>query len=85
MITGVSKCSSEKSASFAELNDGRYRLILSPNGWLVCDIIHEVHVCLRNINPDVEGLQRPTLGPFRNFNQGNGELICILVMPTGYV
>ena len=24
VITGVSKCSSEKSASFAELNDGHY-------------------------------------------------------------
>ena len=56
VITGVSKCSSEKSASLAKLRDGHYRLISSPNGWLDCDIIYEVHVCLRNINPDVEGL-----------------------------
>ena len=32
VITGVSKCSSEKSASLAKLNDGHYRLISSPNG-----------------------------------------------------
>ena len=53
-------------------------MISSPNGWLDCDIIHEVHVCLRNINPDVEDLQRPTLVPVRNFNQVNGEFIQIL-------
>ena len=82
VITGVSKCFSEKSVSFAELNNRHYRLISSPNGWFNSDIIHEIHVCLRNINPDVEGLQRPTLGPVRNFNQVNGEFIQIL--HTGY-
>ena len=54
------------------------KLILSPHGWLDCDIIHAVHGCLRKINPGVEGLQRPTLGPCRNFNQVNGEFIHIL-------
>ena len=33
---------------------------------------------LRNITPDVKGLQRPTLGPVRNFNQVNGEFTQIL-------
>ena len=51
--------------------------ISSPNGWLDSDIIHEVHVCLRNINPDVEDFQRQTLGPVRNFNQVIGEFIQI--------
>ena len=83
MTTGVSKCSPEKSASLAKLNDGHYRLISLPNGWLDCDIIHEVHVCLRNINPDVEGLQRPTLGPVRNFNQVNGEFHWVCVGSVG--
>ena len=45
-------------------------MILFPSGWLDCDIIHEVHVCLRNVNP--------TLGPVRNLNQVNGEFIQIL-------
>ena len=54
---------------------------MSPSCWLDCDIIHEVYVCLRNINPDLEGLQRPTLGPVRNFNQVNGEFIQILYTP----
>ena len=78
MITGVLQCSSEKSASLEKLNDGHYQLILSPNCLLDCDVIHEIHVCLININPDVEGLQRPTLGPVRNFNQVNGEYIQIM-------
>lgn len=69
VMTGVSKRSSEKSALLAMLIDGHYRLILSPDVWLDCDFIHEVHVCLRNINPDVEGLQGPTFDPVKNFNQ----------------
>ena len=78
VITGVSKCSSEKSALLAKLNDRHCWLILSLSCWLDCDITHEVHVCLININPDVEGLQRFTLGPVGNFNQVNGEFIQIL-------
>ena len=54
---------------------------MSPSGWLDCDIIHKVHVCLTNINKDVEGLQRPTLGAVRNFNRVNGEYIQILHTP----
>ena len=33
------------------------------------------------INPVVAGLQRPTLGPVRNFNQVNGTFIQILHTP----
>ena len=33
------------------------------------------------INPVVEGLQRPTLGPVRNFNQVNGTFIQFLHTP----
>ena len=78
IITGISTSPTEKSASLAKLNEEHYKLILSPSGWLDCDIIHEVHVCLRNINPEVEGLKRATLGPCRNFTQVNGEFIQIL-------
>ena len=48
------------------------------SGWLDCDIVHAVHVCLRKVYPGVEGVQRPTLGPCRNFNQVNGEFSQIL-------
>ena len=43
-------------------------------------VVHAVHVCPRKISPGVEGLQRSTLGPCRNFrsNQINGEFIQIL-------
>ena len=78
VITGISTSPTEKSASLVKLNEEHYNLILSPSGWLDCDIIHEVHVNLRNINPGVEGLKRPTLGPCRNFNQVKGEFIQIL-------
>ena len=78
IITGISTGLTEKSASLAKLNEQHYKLILSPHGWLDCDIVHAVHVCLRKINPGVEGLQRPTLGPCRNFNEVNGEFIQIL-------
>ena len=78
VVTGISTCSTEKSASLAKLTKNHFQLILSPSDWLDCDIIHEVQVCLRNINPGIEGLQRPTLGPCRNFNQVDGEFIQIL-------
>lgn len=47
-------------------------------GLIVISFMNAVHVYLRKINPGVEGLQRPTLGPCRNFNQVNGEFIQIL-------
>ena len=68
---------------WSKLNEEHLRLVLSPSGWLDCDIIHAVHVCLQNVNPKVAGLQRPTLGPGNNFTQVNGEFIEILY--TGYV
>ena len=78
IITGISTGLTEKSASLAKLNEEHYKLILFPHGWLDCDIVHAVHVWLRKINPGVEGLRRPTLGPCRNFNQVNCEFIQIL-------
>ena len=74
IITGISTSLTKKSASLAKLNEQHYKLILSPHGWLDCNIIHAVHVCLRKINPGVEGLHRPTLGPCGNFNQVSGNL-----------
>ncbi len=49
-----------------------------PDGWLDCDIIHRIQVNLRNLNPHVEGFQRPTLGPSRNFDVDSGKFVQIL-------
>lgn len=78
IITNISAGNVEKLASIANLTDEHYQLILSPNGWLDCDIIHEVHVFLQKINANIEGLQRPTLGPVRNFARIYGDFVQIL-------
>ena len=49
-----------------------YELIFAPTGWLDCDIIHRVHVCLEKLKVTIEGLQRPTLCPCKNFKKVNG-------------
>ncbi|EDO41537.1 predicted protein [Nematostella vectensis] len=77
-ITKVAEKKSEKFAPLGTLNDEHYNEIMSPDGWLDCDIIHEIQVKLRNANPNVEGFQRPTLGPSRNFDVVSGEFVQIL-------
>ena len=57
----------ERLASLRNLTNRHCQLILSPTGWLDCDIIHHAHTLLRAIDLTTEGLQRPTLGPCRNF------------------
>ena len=42
------------------------------------DIIQQAHVCLQRVNPLIEGFQRPTLGPVRNFDIMSGEFFQIL-------
>ena len=49
-------------AALGNLTEEHYKLISSPDGWLDCDIMHQVQVYLREINPLTEGFQRPTLG-----------------------
>ena len=68
----------ERYAQYQTLNERHFELVMSPNCWLDCDIIHQVHVYLRNSNPAIEGFQRPTLGPFRNFSIVGGEFVQIL-------
>ena len=62
-------------AALENLTEEHDKLISSPDGWLDCDVIHQVQVRLREINPLIE---RPTLGRCRNFNIVSGEFIQIL-------
>ena len=75
MCTGTSFGDTERLASLCNLTNRHYQLILSPTGWLDCDIIHHAHTLLRAIDLTTEGLQRPTLGPCRNFGQVSGQFI----------
>lgn len=67
-----------KQGELASLQDYHYRLIIDPTGWLDCDIIQRAHVLLHEVNPHIQGLQRPTLGPVKNFDVVTGEFIQIL-------
>ena len=77
-----------------------YDLIASPNGWLDCVIIHEAHIILKRIGnlKGIQGFQRPTLSPVRQFdimtgpfiqivNINNNHWICFssIHSPPGYV
>lgn len=66
-VTMVTTSESERHRSLRNLDEQDYQLILSPHGWLDGAIIHSAHVLLQKINPLIEGFQRPTLGPVRNF------------------
>ena len=67
-----------KFSALAKLGDDDYDIIIDATGWLTCDIIQEAQVLLQEVNPLIEGLQRPTLGPVRNFDVVTGEFIQIL-------
>ena len=54
-ITKISHGSSDKSSSLGNLTDSHFDLILSPTGWLDCDIIHQAQVLLRGENSSIEG------------------------------
>ena len=55
----------EKYKSMMSLGDNEFNLISSPTGWLDCAIIHEAQILLANINKNISGFQRPTLGSCR--------------------
>ena len=69
-------------APLANLTTSDYQIILNPAGWLTSDIVHKAQVLLHEENQSIEGFQRPTLGPVRNFDVVSGEFIQIL--HTGY-
>ena len=78
----------DKQGTLANLADSDY-LIIDANGWLNCDLIQQAHVLLHNVNMSIEGFQRPTLGPVRNFDVVTSEFIqinfCTQGMITGCV
>ena len=78
VITKVTQGETDKTSALANLTDSHFDLIISPTGWLDCDIIQQAQVLLQLENPAIEGFQRPTLGPARNFNVVNGEFVQIL-------
>ena len=51
---------------------------LTESGWLNCDIIQKAHVYLKEVNPQIEGFQHPTLGIVRTFDIVSGEFTQIL-------
>ena len=67
-----------KTGSLGTLTDGEFALIEDPQGWLDCCIIHQAQIYLKQLNPNIEGFQRPTLGPIRAFDIVAGEFIQIL-------
>ena len=89
----------DKYAPEGKLGKYEYDLIASPNGWLDCVTIHEAHIILKRIGnlKGIQGFQRPTLGPVRQFNMtgpfiqivniNNNHWICLssIHSPPGYV
>ncbi len=77
-ITLETSGEAERFAPMAQLCDSHFSLIESKDGWLDCDIIQAAHCIMQQVNPLIEGFQRPTLGPARNFAIVTGEFIQIL-------
>ncbi|KAI8519156.1 hypothetical protein Bbelb_024130 [Branchiostoma belcheri] len=78
-VTGVSVNKNvDRFGQMCNMTDHHYGLIMDPVGWLDCDIIHNAHILLKKIDPSMEGLQRPTLGPCRNFQTVRHPFIQIL-------
>ncbi|XP_068673794.1 uncharacterized protein [Montipora foliosa] len=77
-ITKETRGTVDKFRALANLDDSDYDIINDSSGWLTCDIVQAVQVLLQELNPLLEGLQRPTLGPIRNFDVVSGEFIQIL-------
>lgn len=78
VITKVSTGSYNKYGILANLGSTDYDIINDPTGWLTSDIIQAAQVLIKEVNPIIEGLQRPNLGRVRNFDVVSGEFIQIL-------
>jgi len=68
----------DKYGPLAKLQDSDYDIINDSSGWLNGDIVQAAQVLIQDINPLLEGLQRPTLGRVRNFDVVSGEFVQIL-------
>ena len=67
-----------KTGSLGSLTDWHFALIANPRGWFDGTIIHQAQICLKKINPNIEGFQRPTLGLCNNFDVVGGEFVQLL-------
>ncbi|PFX31973.1 hypothetical protein AWC38_SpisGene3233 [Stylophora pistillata] len=68
----------DKTSSLGSLTERDFALITSPCGWLDSATIHQAQLCLKKINPNMEGFQRPTLGLCKNFDVVSGEFVQLL-------
>ena len=70
----------DKTSLLGTLTDKEFAIIESSTGWhwLDCVIIYQAQVLLKQLCPNIEGLQRTTLGRVRNFDVISGEFIQIL-------
>jgi len=56
----------------------KYHLVENPVGWLTGNINQDIHECLHKIDPNMEGLQDPILGPINQFKQVTDQFVQIL-------
>ena len=61
-----------------KLTQFEFDIIASPNGWLDCTIKQEAQILLKKVNPNIEGFQRPTLGPVNHFYVMTAKFIQLL-------
>ena len=77
-IVKASTCNSVSTPKNGNLNNCHFKRILSPTGWLDDDIILEVHINLKKIDPTMQGLRDPILGPVRQFRRVGNPFVEIL-------
>lgn len=88
-ITVVTTIYRKRSAPDEHAPEGKFgqyekNLIDSQNGWLDCVIVHEAYIILKRICNDMQGFQRPTLGPIHQFDIMTGPFIQIVNINTNY-
>ena len=74
----ASACHIVSTPNNGNLNNCHFKRILSPTGWLDDDIILEVHINLKKIDPTMQGLRDPILGPVRQFRRVGNPFVQIL-------
>ena len=76
-LSGIKVCctNSVSTPNNGNLKNRHFKRILSPTAWLDDDIILEVHLNLKNIDPTKQGLQDPLLGPVRQFRRVSNPFV----------
>ncbi|XP_022807132.1 uncharacterized protein LOC111344187 isoform X1 [Stylophora pistillata] len=68
----------DKYSIISTLTNHDFDVIESSTGWLENTVIQQAHVLLKQVNPDIQGFQRPSLGPCHNFDKVHGDFVQIL-------